>query len=272
MKRPQQEKGLSLIELMIAMVIGLLLSIGTATIYFSSQRASLAQSQLSVIVDNGRVALEVLTRIIEHTGYVSTNSSPLAGDDRFITSSVVARSCAGQSNILNTSLFGTIKNHNAGDTIGVVYIGDADLNQDCSGAQLPSACQVGGIGNVEVSKIYNYFSVGMNAENIPVLNCAGSRGMNLVEIAEGVENLQVLYGIDNNADNQVDQYVNADQVTSWGGVISIQLAILVRSLNTVKAQNEAKTYTLLDNTVISTNDKYQRAVFSTIVRLRNVQL
>jgi type IV pilus assembly protein PilW len=268
----KRQLGLSLTELIIAMMIGLLLSAGTATIYFSSQRVSLAQSQFSVIESNGRLALEVLTQIIEHTGYVSTNGSPLAGEDRFITTAIVAKNCGGQSNILKTSLFSTTKNNAIGDSIGVVYVGDKNLNRDCSGAQLPVACQAGGVANVDASKVYNYFSIGKNAENIPVLNCAGSRGTDIVEIAEGIENLQILYGVDNDADNQVDQYVNADQVSSWGSIISVQLALLVRSLDKVKRDKESKTYKLLDNVAITVNDKYQRAVFSTIIRLRNVQL
>ncbi|MCK5918138.1 MAG: PilW family protein [Cocleimonas sp.] len=268
----QQQAGLSLVEMMIAMVLGILLSVGTATIYFSSQRTSLAQSQYLVLEDNGRLALEVLTQVIEHTGYVSSNTSPLAGDDRFITSNVVAASCGGQNNVLKTSLFGKTENKSAGDSIGVVYLGDSSINRDCSGAQLPAPCQVGGVGSVEASKIYNYFSVGVNADKIPVLHCAGSRGTNRIEIAEGVENLQVLYGIDNDADNQVDQYVNADKVSSWGRVVVVQLALLVRSLNKVKNKKESKTFTLLDNTDITVDDKYQRAVFSTTIRLRNVQL
>jgi prepilin-type N-terminal cleavage/methylation domain-containing protein len=264
--------GFSLVEMMIAMAVGLLLSVGTATIYFSSQRASLTQSQYSLIEDNGRVALEILTQIIEHTGYVSINSSPLAGNDRFITTNVVSATCGGQNNVVNTSLFDKTLNHVAGDSIGIVYIGDININRDCGGEQLPTACQAGGVGSVNASKIYNHFSVAVNADNIPVLNCAGSRSTNIVEIAEGVENLQILYGIDNNGDNQVDQYVNADQVTRWGSIISVQLALLVRSLNKVKKKKESKSYTLLDNAVINTNDKYQRAIFSTIIRLRNVQL
>jgi type IV pilus assembly protein PilW len=268
----QKQLGFSLVELIIAMMIGLLLSVGTATIYFSSQRISVAQNQSSVIESNGRLALEMLTQVIEHTGYVSTNGSPLAGEDRFITSAVVAKNCGGQKNVLKTSLFNTTQNDNAGDSIGIVYVGDSSLNRDCSGAQLPVACQAGGVANVDASKVYNYFSIGKNAENIPVLHCAGSRSADLVEIAEGIENFQILYGIDNDADNQVDQYVNADQVGSWGSVISVQLALLVRSLSKVKHQKESKTYKLLDNVAITVNDKYQRAVFSTIIRLRNVQL
>ena len=270
--KKRQQLGLSSIELMIAMMIGIFLSVGTATLYFSSQRALLSQSQSSIIDDNGRLALQVLTEIVEHTGYVSTNGSPLAGEERFITSAVMATNCGGQSNVLTPALFATTANNTSGDSIGIVYIGDDSLNRDCSGAQLPAACRVGGVGTLNASKIYNYFSIGTNAEGIPVLNCAGSRSTVTLEIAEGVENLQVLYGVDDDNDNQVDKYINADQVTTWGRVISVQLAILVRSLSPVKNQNEPKTYTLLDNSTISTNDKFQRAIFSTIVRLRNVQL
>ncbi len=272
MKKELQRQGFSLVELMIAMVIGLLLSVGTATLYFSSQRSSLSQSQYAIIEDNGRLALEILTGIIEHTGYVATNASPLAGTDRFITSAVIAANCGGQNNVLTPSLFGTTENNSTGDSIGIVYLGDDNLNRDCGGAQLPTACRVGGVGTLEASKIYNYFSVSINTEGMPVLQCAGSRNVNRLEIAEGVENLQVLYGIDNDNDNQVDQYVNADQVGAWSRIISVQLAILVRSLREVKPNNESKSYTLLDNNPITKNDKYQRAVFSTIVRLRNVQL
>lgn len=270
--KKRQQQGLSLIELMIAMMIGLFLSVGTATIYFSSQRTSLSQTQYAIIEDNGRLALEILTGVIEHTGYVSTNASPLAGTERFITSAVTTANCGGQNNVLAPALFGTTTNNNTGDSIGVVYIGDNNLNRDCSGVQLPVACRVGGVGTLASSKIYNYFSVGTNTEGVPVLTCVGSRNTQSLEIAEGVENLQILYGIDNDNDNQVDQYVNADQVVSWSRIISVQLAILVRSLSQVKTQDESKTYKLLDNSTITKNDKYQRAVFSTIIRLRNVQL
>lgn len=268
----RQQSGFSLIEMMIATVLGLMLTIGTASMYFSSQQSSMARSQYTAIEDNGRSALEVLTKIIEHTGYSSTNAVPL--DERFISSAVTAASCGGVENVLTPSLFSATTNGVAGvsDSVGIIYIGDANLNRDCSGEQLPVTCQAGGVGSMESSKIYNYFSVEINATGVPALNCLGSRNTATVEIAEGVENLQVLYGLDNNNDSRVDQYVNADNVISWNRVVSVQLAILVRSLRNVKTKAETKTYNLLDNIAITTNDKYQRAVFTTIVRLRNVQL
>ncbi len=269
----QQQKGFSLVEMMISMVLGILLLLATSVVYLSSQRSSSNRTQYASMEDNARSALEIMTRAIEHTGYTSTNSVPL--DDRFITKSVVAANCGGgKKNVLKTSLFGVVSNGVSGatDSIGVVYVGDSSFNRDCTGKQLPTACQVGGVGTVDASKIYNYFSVATNTAGVPVLNCAGSNNLTTVEVAEGVENLQVLYGVDNNQDNRVDQYVNADKVSSWNHVISVQLAVLIRSLRKVKNKAEVKKYKLLDNQIITTNDRYQRAVFTSTVRLRNVQL
>ncbi|MCK5895377.1 MAG: PilW family protein [Cocleimonas sp.] len=275
MKTIKNQHGFSLIEVMVSMIIGLLLSIAITNLYFNSQKASLSRSQYAELEDNGRLALDILTRTIKHTGYSSANASPLAGEDRFIIAAVVDTNCGGINNVLNDTLFGKTADNKAvstnSDSIGVIFVGDAELNRDCSGEQLPVACYSGGVGSIDSTKIYSYFSVSTNTLGNPILNCTGSRSNQPVEIAEGVENLQVLYGIDSNADNQVNRYVNVDDIISWDSVISVQLAILVRSLHEVKSKSESKSYRLLDNNMITTSDKYQRAVFSTIIRLRNVQ-
>ncbi len=82
--------------------------------------------------------------------------------------------------------------------------------------------------------------------------------------------MQILYGVDANADNQVDRYVNAPNVgTLWNNVISIQVAVLARSLIEVKDTAESESFTLLDTAVTTPSDRFQRAVFSTTVSLRN---
>ena len=82
--------------------------------------------------------------------------------------------------------------------------------------------------------------------------------------------------MDTNTDGIVDRYANATAINAstadnldWDGVISIQVAILVRSLKPVKNASESKQFTLLDQVVTSPTDKYQRAVFSTTIFLRN---
>jgi len=54
-----------------------------------------------------------------------------------------------------------------------------------------------------------------------------------VELVEGVENLQVLYGIDDNNDAVPNQYVSANLVTDYADVITVRISITVNSVDSV---------------------------------------
>ena len=54
-----------------------------------------------------------------------------------------------------------------------------------------------------------------------------------VELVEGVENLQVLYGIDDNNDAIPNQYVSANLVTDYANVITVRISITVNSVDSV---------------------------------------
>jgi len=237
--------GLSLIELLVAMIVGLFITIGISSVYVGNKRTNMTTDELSLLQANGRAVLEQLTQVIQHTGYKSTRSS--LNKNMFILGPVATSKCGGGADsVKDTSLFSVIENDTArGDTIGVVYLGDNLLTTDCTG------------------------SVIVNAAGMPVLTCAGSLLDTEDEIAEGVENLQVSYGEDADGDGVADRFVNSDEVTNWGNIVSINVAVLVRSLRPVAVSASNRSYQLLDDVVISTNDKYLRAVFTTTIRLRN---
>ena len=270
---PYKQKGLSLIELLVAMFIGLFLLVGITTSYLSSKKTSIQRDHLSILEDNGRIALEVLSDTLKHTGYRSTNVVGL--DSKFIFDRPDVESCGtGEQNIRNPNIFPAAPNlstENGGgddpDSIGVVYLGDASLSTDCTGQPLQVACQVGSPVSLDASKIFNTFFV-----EDEELKCSGSRSLESQPIAEGVENMQILYGIDVDGDDDrtVDRYVNAADVGGlWESVVSIQVAILVRTLIDVKDAPESEIFTLLDKEIPSKNDRFQRAVFSTTINLRN---
>jgi prepilin-type N-terminal cleavage/methylation domain-containing protein len=271
----QSHSGFSLVELMVAMLIGLFLLAGVTTMYIGNKATYAAREQLSLIEDNGRTALRDMVNIIEHTGYTSTLSVPL--NQYFITGTVSNSTCNdGSNSIVDTSILGATSDDANGDTIGVIYLGDgAMLTRDCTGNQLPVSCSVGVSPILQASMIYNTFSVSKRTgDNMPVLKCAGSRHGSAIEIAEGIENLQISYGIDVNGDSLIDRYIDAGEVTSanaWNQVIGVQLAILVRSLKEVNEKATAQSYVLLDEKY-DFNDRYQRAVFTTSVRLQNVTM
>lgn len=269
--RRNKQFGLSLIELLVTMIIGLFITIGISSVYVGNKRTNMTTDELSLLQANGREVLSQLTNVIQHTGYKSTRSS--LDKDMFILGTVSTSRCSGGADsVKNTALFSAPENDTArGDSIGVVHLSDDLLTTDCTGSEIPTDCRLSDTGSspVAASRIYNYFKADVNANNMPVLTCAGSVSGVVDEVAEGVENLQISYGEDADSDGIADRFVNSDEVTNWGSIVSVNVAVLVRSLRPVAVSATARSYQLLDDVIITTNDKYLRAVFTTTIRLRN---
>jgi len=272
---PNKQQGFSLIELLVSMLIGLFLLTGMATSFLSSKKASIDRDQLSILEDNGRLALEVIGKTVEHAGYTPIiNVTALPHSIISNTTEIVQGKCSDDTDsIIEPTLFNdtrvTLDNAD-GDSLAVAYYGDSNLFNDAAGGTLIDECKVPAAGTVssiksEASVIYSSFFL-----NNGKLKCAGSRSDSLQVIADNIENIQFLYGIKSGNSNAVDRYLNASDMTGlWDSVISIQVAILVRSSSPVKAVEEQKTFSLLDQIYHAHNDKYQRAVFTSTIRLRN---
>lgn len=69
MKPHDRQAGLSLIELMIAVTIGLLLLAGVVTIVTNSSRTQQELENIGRQIENGRYAIELLQREVPHAGY-----------------------------------------------------------------------------------------------------------------------------------------------------------------------------------------------------------
>ena len=100
---------------------------------------------------------------------------------------------------------------------------------------------------------------------------------NAEELVEGIENLQILYGINADNDNKktVDSYVAANLVGDWTRVISVRISVLVQSIedNMLPA---AQAYTFNGVTYDGTAgngdlpaDRRLRRVFTSTITLRN---
>ena len=66
---PGNQTGLSLIELMIASVIGLVILGGAVTIFSSNSASSKLSTGMARVQDNGRVALDIISYSLRMTGY-----------------------------------------------------------------------------------------------------------------------------------------------------------------------------------------------------------
>jgi|SRR5690554_1933103 len=75
----RSQLGLSLVELMIALVLGLLLSTGVVTIFISSKQDYQVQDAISQVQENGRFSLDFLAYDIRMAGFSGcTNDMPTA--------------------------------------------------------------------------------------------------------------------------------------------------------------------------------------------------
>ncbi len=97
-------------------------------------------------------------------------------------------------------------------------------------------------------------------------------------IAEGIEDLQIRFGVDNDDDGFADQYLDAQNISTlavindvkaWHRVTSIRLWLLMRSDKQDPSFTDENTYVMGDRT-FSPKDGYRRSVVSTTIALRNV--
>jgi type IV pilus assembly protein PilW len=95
------------------------------------------------------------------------------------------------------------------------------------------------------------------------------------EIAEGIERLELLFGVDSTSprDGRADTYVPANLVTDWGAVMTAQVALLARSPEAYGTDIDNQVYTLFPapNLVQTApaGDRHQRKVFTATVAVRN---
>lgn len=94
-----KNKGMSLVELMIAMLIGLFLTAGLFTLFNMSSSNVTTTSQFNQLQENGRIALTLLERDISQLGFFADiTGTELILNINTITSSVkvVASDCVGE--------------------------------------------------------------------------------------------------------------------------------------------------------------------------------
>lgn len=125
-----------------------------------------------------------------------------------------------------------------------------------------------------------------SGDGIPTLKRAelGAGGFTIVPLVEGIENLQIEYGIDTNVDGAPDAF-NADPSSyagcaaggsdCWRKVVSAKINILARNTKATRGYVNNNTYTLgltaagASNNVVIGGDSFKRHAYQSVVRLNN---
>ena len=215
--RANHQRGFTLLEIMIAMTIGLFISGALVTLVQSNMRVFLNQNQLEQMQDAQRMAMTLMADVIQSAGYFPDPTTNTA------TGTLLAAGAFANSQAIASAPAVPI----LGDTILVRYMTapqDGILN--CSGLQNQNP--VGG-ANILYT---NQFSIVNNASGVGQLTCNLTVGATVTPytLVSGVTNLTVFYGVKTNigaAGNNVDTYIPASLMTAanWQSVISVLIKL-----------------------------------------------
>lgn len=334
--------GFSLVELMVAITLSLLLLGGVVAIFGSSRTSYESTDQLSRVQENGRLALQQMSRHIRSAGFTGCSRQP----------NFIATSLNSPGDLQWNFLEGPVRGFDAGasgwtpalssvpgatdstdgaiegsdilvvrgprlDAIPMTVIttmaspedaleveaatgldadGDVVMAYSCEGVTFFHAVPAGnnlvhdaGTGVPGNQFATTSYPLRRDSEVVPVETVvyyvapsAGTvpadtnslwrrRGiLDPEELVQGVEQMQLEYGIDTNSDRVVDSYGKATATTNWQRVISVRVALLVRSLEEYGTDTDQRSYRLTaDTTVAAPGDRRLREVFTSTVSIRN---
>jgi type IV pilus assembly protein PilW len=317
----RRTKGLSLIELMIAMTIGFIVLAAVTFIFANTSSTRNELERTSRQIENGRYAIELLTDDIRLAGFygeLNVGTLPTAASlpDPCSTAltdwtaamplhlqgydgGAAAPACLGGSlkagsDVLVVRRARTCAAGQSGCPAAVA--GAPYIQVSLCGTELPATPYVLGLqGTATYSLhlkdcaasaplrqyfVHMYFVSTDNGagQNVPTLKMRELTGSDTVEtpLVEGIDYLNVIYGIDNNGDGLPDTY-SADPGTpaNWMNVITAELFVLARNVDVSPGYIDTKTYNLGTDTagvpvnVGPFNDGYRRHVYTRLVRITN---
>jgi type IV pilus assembly protein PilW len=251
-RRPQ---GFTLIELMIALTLGLLITGAMVFLFTSSKQSFNTQEGMSQVQEAGRTALRNITRTIRYAGYLP---NPLQDTDptaKFLPPNDLP--IVGTDGVPAVSL-GISNARTDTDSISITYYGNSDQGiQTCLGDNANDDA-----GNPTLVNVVYYVSSAaatlnslmcwtrrirditaiQSSSSCTTALCATTVGQPLVD---GVSSFQILYGVDSDGDGVANQYLTASNISTnaqWRSVVAVQITLVLQSTNTGTNNPVSRTY------------------------------
>lgn len=247
-------QGLSLTEMMISILLFMPLVLHAIEMVRSASCEQLLAEQQLLMEQDAQLALSMISKAVQiatheakgpATAATATHKVPrIRGLDN-ATLAARADISAGPS---GPGL--------SGSDVLVVRLPDsttpASAVLNCAGISIASLASGKPVHN------YSVFYLGRSASGEPELRCKylTANGWNSEPLIAGVENFQVLYGLDRNGDGLFDQFVpakvidaestgSASSTSLWDRVVALKIALLIRSARRVQQSSMPATWDML---------------------------
>lgn len=333
----QIQRGLSLIELMISITIGLIILSALTTLFVNQSRARTELDKSNRMIDNGRYALELLSDnlrvagfygnympsgapaatpdpcnlttittaatnldVLRHhvQGYNAATATPpstgqiaslparctpnVAAVPAFTYTAGSATTLKPGSDMLVLRRASTSPVAATAAVANTAYLQVSNCSTDTVSYQIATAgfttfhnkdCATAASLRPFLVQVY-FVSPDNNAgDGIPTLkriefDPAGA--WRATPLVEGIEYLQIDYGLDADADGAADSYIAAPTAADWPNIVSIKINIIARNTEPTTGYTDTKTYVLGSaGTFGPFNDAYKRHAYTQVVRLVN---
>jgi type IV pilus assembly protein PilW len=241
----QRQRGISIVEIMVGLAVGLVLLAGVASLVVGSRQTSRVERNLLEMQGIGRMAVETVSREVRKAGYRSNRERALAdlfpaGAAPFATAGGVVAGFASDSGI-------DLRYQGSGD----------NWTTDCLGNAIADGQEVRQTLWLEGGELH------CRARNL-ITNTDQT-----LALIPQVEALTISYGIDDDGDGFADTYRAAAAVTDWSRVSSVNVQLRVVSSDDGLA-DAAQPYIGFDGTAATPEDRRLRRNYAVVVALRNL--
>lgn len=303
---PPAQGGLSLVELMVALVIGTILVGGALTLFINSKASYRVNAQINAMQDVGRFAHHVLVADLRLAGYWGDTNAAAAivgGKGYQQLSTTASGDCYGYTSLgaivagaNNSDPYGSCipaSDYQSGTDILIVrHAEPTPVNPSAQKGQVYVRSSGSGgvlfvsgiedpggyagddvrLASMDVYYVRPYTSTpgdGRPALHMETLSVVGSSpAMVDEEIASGVEDFQVQFGVDTDGDGSVNEYVDPGTIPSGATVVAVRFWLLVRAAHPDAGYTNNVTYTLASASE-QFHDHYRRLLQVSTVQLRN---
>lgn len=274
-------RGVSLIEMMISLVIGIVVVGAVIVSTVGSRKAGRFQTAYAQMNEDAQIGLSILSRDLQMAGYTQPTalvSNGAASPTYSLTSTNLGTSTfvfGCDSGFADPNATTLVCGTATTPAIEVVYEAD-NRNTVLTGGK-PSDCLGNAITGVAPYVARNRYFISSGNSGRPELYCA-SAAQNQ-PLIENVDGMKIWYGVSVlAAPRQVVRYVTATDIAAlgvgaaaeWSRVVSVRICLLVRSAEPVLNAGGEDTLSYLDCDSASktSNDRYLRRAYFTTASLR----
>ncbi len=276
------QRGLSIIEVLVSLVIGLVVVGAVLLSYITSGQTNRLQAAYSQMNEDAQIGLGILSRDLLLAGYARpTGWDPVTFKFGRTYSGHAVFGCDTGFVSPNATTAVTCAPAGSSPAIEVVYEADATNTvphssgspSDCLGAALTD--QSAGPPATPIFITHNRYYLAISTLGRSELHCASDKAAATGgALVDNVEGMQILYGEANPADpRQIVRYVSAANVKDLGVdfsyVVSVRVCLLMRSAEPVLTAEDPATYRDCNSVTQTSADRFARRAYFTTTALRN---